>query len=305
MSQAVFIDCPNFLYELFDDDLRSIVPDLSIHLGDPENGNPSSLLKGAIVGINDHTLMDDKILSACNSLRVIVFMGTGASSYIDLRAAERRKIRIRTIRNYGNRSVAEHTMALMFAAGRQIASMDRSLRNGNWETLDGIEFEHKTLGIVGVGGIGKEMVRLANAIGMKVLAWNRSAIDQSLPCESCDLDEIFYKSDVVSLHLSLTEETKNLVDARRLNLLRPHCIFLNTARGGIVDEGALVKLLRDNRILHAGLDVFSVEPITPENPLLEFGNVTLTSHAGFMTGEASRRLLRTALEITHEELRTV
>ncbi len=302
MSKAIFIDCPNFLYELYDEDLRSIVPELSINVGDPISGDIAELLDGAVVGINDHTFMDEKLLGSCNALRVIVFMGTGASSYIDLNAAEKYGINVRTIRNYGNRSVAEHTIALMFSAGRQIASMDRSLRDGHWETLDGIEFEHKILGIVGVGGIGKEMIRLGNALGMKVLAWNRSAVDQTLPCEMCDLDEIFSRSDVVSLHLSLTNETKNLVDSRRIKLLKPHSIFLNSARGGIVDESALVKALKEDKLLHAGLDVFSVEPLEPENPLLELDNVTLTSHAGFMTGEASRRLLRTALEITNKEL---
>ncbi len=149
------------------------------------------------------------------------------------------------------------------------------------------------------------MVKLGNAIGMKVLAWNRSKTEQSLPCEVCDLDEIFSRSDVVSLHLSLTEETKGLVDAQRIHLLRPNSIFLNTARGGNVDEVALVNALKKDKTLHAGLDVFSVEPILPENPLLALDNVTLTSHAGFMTGEASKRLLRTALEITKKELKAV
>ena len=212
MSKAVFIDCPNFLYDLYDEELRSIVPDLSINVGDPINGNAAPLLDGAVIGINDHTFMDDKLLRSCKTLRVIVFMGTGASSYIDLSAAEKYGINVRTIINYGNRSVAEHTIALMFSAGRQIASMDRSIRGGHWETLDGIEFEHKILGIVGVGGIGKEMIRLGNALGMEVLAWNRSEIEQTLPCEVCDLDELFCRSDVISLHLSLTEETKNLVN---------------------------------------------------------------------------------------------
>ena len=87
MAKAVFIDCPNFLYELYDDELKSIVPNLSLNIGDPKNGNPVPLLEGAIVGINDHTFMNDKVLEACKGLRVIVFMGTGASSYIDLHAA--------------------------------------------------------------------------------------------------------------------------------------------------------------------------------------------------------------------------
>ncbi|MDA0229896.1 MAG: NAD(P)-dependent oxidoreductase [Proteobacteria bacterium] len=301
-SKAVFIDCPTFLGQLYSAELRAILPDLVMNIGDPPGGDTPAMLAGVQGAINDHTMMNEETLRACQDLKVIVFMGTGASSYIDVEAAEKIGIRVRTIRDYGNRTVAEHAVALMFAAARRIAAMDSAIRDGVWETLDAVELEHKTLGVVGVGGIGREMIRLGHGLGMKVLAWNRSGVASDLPCEECALDELMKRSDVLSLHLSLNDETTGMIDARRIGLMRPNAILVNTARGGVIDEAALIDALRDGKIAHAGLDVFAEEPLPPGHPLLTMGNVTLTAHAGFMTREASARLLRMALEIMREEL---
>ena len=301
-GKAVFIDCPIFLGELYNAELRAILPDLVMNIGDPPGGDTVAMLAGVQGAINDHTNMNKEILEACPGLKVIVFMGTGASSYIDVEAASNLGIRVRTIRDYGNRTVAEHAVALMFAAARRIAAMDRTIRSGVWDTLDAVELEQKTLGVVGVGGIGREIVRLGHGLGMKVLAWNRSGVADDLPCEECALDELMERSDVVSLHLSLSDETAGMIDARRIGLMRPSALLINTARGGVIDEPALIAALKENKIAHAGLDVFAEEPLPPDHPLLTMDNVTLTAHAGFMTREASARLLQMALEIMREEL---
>lgn len=301
-GKAVFIDCPIFLGELYNAELRAILPDLVMNIGDPPGGDTVAILAGVQGAINDHTNMNKEILEACPGLKVIVFMGTGASSYIDVEAASNLGIRVRTIRDYGNRTVAEHAVALMFAAARRIAAMDRTIRSGVWDTLDAVELEQKTLGVVGVGGIGREIVRLGHGLGMKVLAWNRSGVADDLPCEECALDELMERSNVVSLHLSLSDETAGMIDARRIGLMRPSALLINTARGGVIDEPALIAALKENKIAHAGLDVFAEEPLPPDHPLLTMDNVTLTAHAGFMTREASARLLQMALEIMREEL---
>ena len=301
-GKAVFIDCPIFLGELYNAELRAILPDLVMNIGDPPGGDTVAMLAEVQGAINDHTNMNKEILEACPGLKVIVFMGTGASSYIDVEAASNLGIRVRTIRDYGNRTVAEHAVALMFAAARRIAAMDRTIRSGVWDTLDAVELEQKTLGVVGVGGIGREIVRLGHGLGMKVLAWNRSGVADDLPCEECALDELMERSNVVSLHLSLSDETAGMIDARRIGLMRPSALLINTARGGVIDEPALIAALKENKIAHAGLDVFAEEPLPPDHPLLTMDNVTLTAHAGFMTREASARLLQMALEIMREEL---
>jgi D-3-phosphoglycerate dehydrogenase / 2-oxoglutarate reductase len=299
--KAIFFDCPPFLHELYQGELASIVPDLLINIGSPSRDETVALLADAAFAMNDHTRMDEALLKACPSLKSIVFLGTGAASFIELAAAERLGIRVRAYGGYGDQSVAEHAVALMFAAGRQVASMDRALRRGHWETLNGIELAGKILGVVGTGGIGKAMVRLGAGLGMRVIAWNRSGVPGDLPCEAVELDALLGRADVVSLHLSLNEGSRGMIDRRRIGLMRPGAILINTARGAILDEQALVDALREGRIGHAGLDVFADEPLPENHPLTGLDNVTLTAHAAFMTREASVRLLRMALELLAEE----
>jgi D-3-phosphoglycerate dehydrogenase len=301
--KATFIDCPPFLHELYRGELAAIVPDLAINVGSPAPDEVIRLLEGSRFAMNDHTTMDAALLAACRGLRCIVFLGTGAASFIDLAAAERLGIRVRTYGGYGDQSVAEHALALMLAAGRGIARMDREIRAGRFEPHNGMEFAGKSLGVVGTGGIGKAMVRLGAGLGMRVLAWNRSGVPEDLPAQATELDDLLAQADVVSIHLTLNEGTRNFIDRRRLGLLKPGAIFINTARGAIVDEAALIEALQDGRIAHAGLDVFTTEPLPPDHALAVLPNVTLTAHAAFATREASERLLRTALEILAEERR--
>jgi D-3-phosphoglycerate dehydrogenase / 2-oxoglutarate reductase len=301
--KAIFIDCPPFLRELYRGELTALVPDLEINLGSPSADEVKALLADAALAMNDHTMLDEALLAACPKLKSIVFLGTGAASYIDLEAAERLGIRVRAYGGYGDQSVAEHAIALMFAAARQLAAMDRALRDGSWETLNGIELAGKTLGVIGTGGIGKAMVRLGAGLGMQVIAWNRSGVPDDLPCKAVELDDLLRSADVVSLHLVLNDQTRGFLDRRRLGLIKPGAILINTARGAIVDEAALIEALKAGRIGHAGLDVFASEPLAPDHPLTKLANVTLTAHAAFATREASERLLRMALELLAEERR--
>lgn len=299
--KAKFLDCPPFLHELYQSGLAEIVPDLEINIGNPSRDEAIALLADASFAMNDHTMMDEGLLAACPALKAIVFLGTGAASFIDLAAAERLGIRVRAYGGYGDQSVAEHAVALMFAACRQLAKMDRAMRAGQFEALDGIELAGKTLGVVGTGGIGKAMIRLGAGLGMDVIAANRSGVPDDLPCREVELDALLAEAHVVSLHLVLNEGTRGMIDKRRIGLMRPGTILINTARGAILDEAALVLALQGKLIGHAGLDVFADEPLPQGHPLLALDNVTLTPHAAFMTREASQRLLRMALEILAEE----
>jgi D-3-phosphoglycerate dehydrogenase len=152
----------------------------------------------------------------------------------------------------------------------------------------------KTVGIVGFGGIGAEMARLCNGVGMKVLAWNRTA--RTHPGVTfTELDTLLAESHVVSLHLLLNDETRGFLSAERLAKMRPGALFVNTARGAIVDEPALIEALRSGRIGAAGLDVFVQEPLPPGHPIAALPNVSLTSHSAFRTPEATDNLLEAAL----------
>jgi D-3-phosphoglycerate dehydrogenase / 2-oxoglutarate reductase len=299
--KAIFFDCTPYLHEIYRRELSAIVPDLEVNIGDPSREEVIALLADAAFAMNDHTQMDDALLAACPNLKVIVFLGTGAASFIDLAAAERLGIRVRAYGGYGDQSVAEHAVALMFAAARQVATMDRAVRRGEWEALNGIELAGKVLGVVGTGGIGKVMVRLGAGLGMRVIAWNRSGVPDDLPCAAVELDDLLAEAHVVSVHVALNEGSRGLIDRRRIGLLRQDAILVNTGRGAILDEAALVEALQAGRIGHAALDVFAEEPLPQGHPLTRLDNVTLTSHAAFMTEEASVRLLRMALEILAEE----
>jgi D-3-phosphoglycerate dehydrogenase / 2-oxoglutarate reductase len=301
MRPPLFLDCPPFLNELRRTLLGDKVPDLEVHVGDPDPVTRASLLEGRAIVMNDHTQFTADLLASCPELKSIVFLGTGAASYVDLDAADRLGIRVRNYKGYGDRSVAEHTLALIFAAARRIAAMDAEIRRGRFEPLDGFELLGKTLGVIGTGGIGAVVVRLASALGMRVLAWNRSGVDPALPAEAVELDDLLAAADIVSLHLSLSNATKGFLTREHLARMKPGAIFVNTARGAIVDEPALVEALRTRHLGHAALDVFVEEPLPADHPFTTMPNVTLTAHAGFMTREASINLLAMALDLVEEE----
>lgn len=299
--RPLFIDCPPFLKQLYDEGLSGIVPDLEVNVGDPAGDELVRLCAGRSHVMNDHSRFTAAILERCSDLRCIVFLGTGAASFIDLEAAGRLGITVRNYKGYGDRSVAEHAFALMLAAAHRVAEMDRDLRSGRFEPKNSLELLGKTVGVIGTGGIGRQMIAMCAGIGMKVLAWNRSGVPGDLPSEAVALDDLLRRSDVVSLHLVLNEGTRGLVSKEKLALMKPGAIFVNTARGAIVDEAALAEALREGRLGHAALDVFVEEPLPADSPLRALPNTTLTPHAGFMTREASVNLLRMALEILREE----
>jgi D-3-phosphoglycerate dehydrogenase len=296
-----YIDCSAFMRTLLTPELLARVPCMTIH-DEPES--PEAVverLRDATIALNGHTPMPADLLRRCSHLRSIVFLGSGASSYIDVEAARALGIAVRTVPGYGDRTVAEHAMALMLSASRRVAEMDRALRHGQWEPLEGMDLAGKRLGIIGTGGIGITFMRMAAAFGMDVVAWNRS-LSGSLPGPLLPLDEVLETSDVVSLHLALTAETRGFLDASRLARLRPGAILINTARGALIDEAALVSGLEVGRPGYAALDVFAEEPLPVGHPLTRLRNVTLTAHAGFKTPEASRRLLVLGIDLAARDL---
>src|SRR6476469_8476458 len=239
-----YVDCSPLMRGLCDE---LGATGLVIYEGDPSPEQLAVFLSGAQVALNGHTRMDADLLSRATSLRSIVFLGTGASSHIDVVAAERLGIRVRTVRHYGDRTVAEHAFALLLSAARHVSRMDREIRAGRWSPGEGVELQGRTLGLVGLGGIGSEMARIGAAFGMRVIAWNRSGVPPGVPAEYMDLDVLLSVADVVSLHLALVPETTGLIDAARIARMKPGAILVNTARGALVDECALVAALQTGR----------------------------------------------------------
>jgi len=292
---AVFVDANDSLAQVFERLLRIGDPELRIHR-DPDVA-PDALpqvLGDASIAIIDHTYLPTEIARRCKGLRHVVFLGTGARSYMNPEELAALGIEVHIIKGYGDTAVAEAAIALMWACARNIALMDREMRAGAWLREDGLQLTGKTLGLIGFGGIGAEVARIAAGGGMTVLAWNRTA--KIAPNVTfVDLDHLLAASDVISLHLLLTDETKGFLSRARLAQIKRGAILINTARGALVEEAAMIDALASGHLRHAGLDVFETEPVPADHPLLKLKNVTLSAHSAFRTPEASDNLVEAAL----------
>jgi len=268
----------------------------AIDVGRPDidpDGIPAAL-GGAEVAVIDHTALPLEAARRCAALRDVVFLGTGARSYMDPEALAALGIRVHTIKGYGDTAVAECAIALLWDAAKGLARMDRGMRAGQWLRTEGMQLGGKTLGLIGFGGIAAETARLALGIGMKVIAWNRTR--KSHPgVRFADLDEVLATSDAISLHLLLDDSTRGFLSADRIAMLKPGVLLVNTARGALVDEAAMIDALRRRHIAHAGLDVYAIEPLPPGHVLTTLDNVTLSAHSAFRTPEANENLVAAAL----------
>jgi D-3-phosphoglycerate dehydrogenase len=204
-------------------------------------------------------------------------------------------IAVHRIKGYGDTAVAECAIALMWAAARDFARMDRGMRAGQWLRTDAVQLTGRTLGLVGFGGIAAEVARMAHGMGMKVVAWNRSPKAHA-GVTFVPLERLLADSDVVSMHLLLDDQTRGFLSRARIASMRPGAILVNTARGALVDEAAMIEALRSGHLRHAGLDVFTTEPLPADHPLTTLTNVTLSAHSAFRTPEANRNLIGAALE---------
>ena len=295
--KGCFLDAVDDLGDVFRRVARPDDPPVDVNeQADVDPADLPRLLAGYDFMLDDHSQMPTAVMRACTGLRHIIFLGTGARSYMNPEELAELGITVHIIKGYGDTAVAEHTIALMWAAARDLARMDRGMRAGAWVRTEGPQLTGKTIGLIGYGGIGAEVARLAGGMGMRVLAWNRTA--KSAPgVRFVDLDTLLAESDVVSLHLLLDDKTRGFLSAERLARMRPNAILVNTARGALVDEAALIAALRAHRLRHAALDVFNEEPLPVPHPLTAWDNVTLSAHSAFRTPESSETLLRRALDI--------
>ncbi len=239
-----------------------------------------------IAGLEEY---DASMLKLAKKLKVISRYGVGYDK-IDLEAAAAQGIKITNTPGTNGDSVADLAMALMLCAARQVCHMDRVIRGGgNDRPVTGVEMWKKTLGVIGTGRIGKGVVERAMGFQMKVLAYDAypdQAFIEAHNGSYVDLDTLFQQADFITLHAPLTEETRHLVNAKRLAQMKPRAVLVNTARGEIIDENALYQALKENTIGAAGLDVTVTEPPCG-SPLATLQNCVLTPHAGASTHEAS------------------
>ncbi|HUF40835.1 MAG TPA: D-2-hydroxyacid dehydrogenase family protein [Verrucomicrobiae bacterium] len=248
-------------------------------------GAVAAALQGsqAIIPVRERTKFPASLLRALPDLEYISQTGNHVY-HVDLEAATRQGIVVSLAP--GGNSTTELAFGLMLAVMRRIPQTDRAMRRGEWPLVLGYVLKDKTLGILGLGRIGAEVAAIARAFGMKVIAWGPT-LTAERAAESAatylPLEDVLQRADVVSVHLALSDQSRNLLDESRLRLMKKSAYLVNTARGAIVDETALVKVLKENAIAGAALDVFVEEPLPKNHPLLELDNVVLAPHLGWPT----------------------
>ena len=237
----------------------------------------------AIIPIRERTKFPAALLQALPDLEFISQTGNHAY-HIDIDAATRAGIVVALAP--GGNSTTELTFGLMLAVMRRIPQSDQAMRRGEWPLVLGYVLKGKTLGILGLGKIGTEVAAIGRAFGMKVIAWGPTLAPERAAKSQATymaLDDVMREADVVSIHLALSDQSRNLLNEARLRLMKKTAYLINTARGAIVDETALVRVLQERAIAGAALDVFIEEPLTARHPLLTLDNVVLAPHLGWPT----------------------
>jgi D-3-phosphoglycerate dehydrogenase len=226
-------------------------------------------------------------MDAAPSLKVISKHGSGTDT-IDRQAAEARGIRVLAAVGANAAAVAEHAMALLLACAKSIAAQNARMHAGHWDkaTHKSIELEGRTVGVVGLGAIGLRFARIADAMGMRVLGFDPFAKDLPAHVERVELDAIWREADAISLHCPLTADNARMLNARSLAACKTGVIVVNTARGGLIDEAALLDAIRAGKVAGAGLDCFAVEPMTAPHPFHGEPRITLSPHIGGVTSDA-------------------
>jgi len=239
--------------------------------------------------VRSRTRVDREVIETASRLRLIVRPGTGLDN-IDVKAAESRGVAVMNSPESLVEAVAEHVILLMLALSRRLVLADSSVKAGRWakDALTGSELKGKILGIVGLGRIGRRVGEIAGRFGMSITGYDVVPIAEetlrSLDCKLAPLDSLLSSADYVTIHVPLTSETRHLIDSRRLSMMKKTAFLVNTSRGGVVDEGSLVKALKEGEVAGAALDVFETEP--PGGAILSAPNIVLTPHIGGQTFEA-------------------
>jgi glycerate dehydrogenase len=262
-------------------------------------------LAGHSIAVTNKVVLDQPVLSApeARELKFIAVAATG-TDIIDREEATRRGIKVCNVPGYATQSVAQFTLALILESATQAGKYIDAVKTGAWEkspvfsllTFPAMELSGKKLGIVGYGGIGQAVARIARAFGMDILVAVRPGAAGPVPQDRVPLDQLFREADIVSLHCPLTPETRNLINQRSLALMKPTAFLINTARGALVDETALIAALREKRIAGAALDVITREPPPDDHPIIaaakKLDNLIVTPHTAWSARESRERLLR-------------
>jgi glycerate dehydrogenase len=295
LNSGVFLDLASLAEADLDlSALHAVLPHWQMYPATPPDRRLERL-RGAEVAVVNKVVLDESVLSSVPDLRLICITATGTNN-IDLQAAARLGVVVSNVTAYATDSVAQHVMMVMLAHHTRLLDYHAAVRRGDWSRSEQFclmdypvrELRGMTLGIVGYGELGRGVEKLARAFGMRVLIAQRPGGNPT--AGRVPLDRLLARADVVSLHVPLADNTRHLIDARRLGLMQPHALLINTARGAVVDNAALAQALRDGVIGGAALDVLDAEPPPIDHPLLapDLPNLILTPHTAW-AGRAARQ----------------
>jgi D-3-phosphoglycerate dehydrogenase len=250
-------------------------------------------VENADIAIVGWSILTEDVLDSAKNLKMVSIHATSCH-YVDLEAAEKRGIVVTHVPGYATEAVAEHVFALLLAAVRKLLLADGHVRRGefDWRSFRGMELVGKTLGVIGTGAIGCRVAEIAKAFGMRILAYDKFPNlkrAEEIGMKYVDLETLLRESDVITLHVPLTQETEKLIGRKEIEAMKDGAVLINTSQGKVIDEGALVNALKSGKIAFAGLDVFEEEPPRKDNPLFKLDSTVLSPHIGFCTDKAIRR----------------
>jgi D-3-phosphoglycerate dehydrogenase len=251
-----------------------------------------------ILNIRAYSKFTDEVMRNCSGLKMVSIWGAGTDN-VDLESAGRLGITVTNTPGANALSVAEHTIAILLSLARQIPLLDREVRSGNWPRVEMVQLSGKVLGLLGLGAIGRYVARMAKGLGMDVIAWTfhpSSERAKESGVRFVSKEELLQCSDVVSLHLRLTDETRGFFKKGDFDLMKPTAFFVNTARAGLIEPETLYEALRSKKIAGAALDAYDQEPLPPGHSLTTLPNVVFTPHNAGMTPEAVINGLMIAVE---------
>jgi len=270
--------------------------DVRVHADRPASpGDLAARIRDAeiVINIRSTSKFTADVIEACPRLQLISIWGTGTDN-VDLDAAKARGVRVTNTPGVSAIAVAEHTLALILAVTKQIVTVDRQVRQGQWPRAMVPQLRGRVLGLIGTGAIGREVATLGRGLGMRVVAWTFHPGGDT--AEWLEFDDVFRQGDVVSVHVRQSSDTLGMIRREHFAMMKPRAVFINTARGAVVNEADLIGALRTNRIAGAGLDVFEHEPLGPDSPLYSLPNVVLTPHAAGITPETTEAGLALAID---------
>lgn len=296
--KVVVLDFGNLSNRDLDTEALNALGDVTIYEHNPDTSKETiELIGDSQIVLSNYTIIDREVIDACKNIKYIGLLSTGYNT-VDVKHAKEKNIVVTNVPVYGSEIVGQFAIAMLLEICHRIGYHAEKVQEGEWSFWEYplIELNNKTMGIVGYGNIGAVTANIARALGMKIISYTPNPKEGVEGVEFVSLDELYRRSDVVSLHLPLFESTEKMINKESISKMKDGAILLNVSRGGLVNEEDLADALNSGKLFAAGLDVVSKEPIEMDNPLLKAKNCIITPHMAWAAKEARQRLLDTAVD---------